>query len=496
MSFTSEWAGRTLKSKKSSLSKLISLSVAPEIPDYIDIVRAVGRWGVYASNGPHFRFAIFGRDSLVVGEDLLNTHPLLVHDILLTMARLQGVTTDNLSEEEPGKIHHEYRAMTFDGVTVSEHSNSVLRQLQQVWGGVGTDYMTYYGSHDATPLYVRLLTNYAKRYGPEILRENYTAKDGQTRVMSESLRAAGDWIVKKIKDSSTGLLEYKRINPNGLVNQAWKDSATSYLHKDGSLPDFDCGIASIELQGYAYDALVGLAHHSLQTVDKVGSLLKLAEEIQYHTLETLWMEDELFFAEAAYRDKSGNIRQVDTLTSNAGLLLDSRLLHTLPDERRHYYVYNLAKILASEQFITNAGIRSRAIKHSKIPAFIDYHGSYTIWPKETNATARGLHNHGLHTLAMQFENRLINAVLSAGEFYEFFYADLDGKVWFDHNGAMTHFNSMSPGGNLPVPEAGQAWTISAVLRILNNRRRYEGMGAGSEEKPILDSLPKISLNGF
>ncbi|HUD06759.1 MAG TPA: hypothetical protein VMR34_02630 [Candidatus Saccharimonadales bacterium] len=493
MSFTSEWAEKTLESKKKSLAQLINLGSNDQPPDYIDIVRAVGHWGVYASNGPHFHSAIFGRDSLVVGEDLLNTHQALVRDILLTLARLQGVSLNNISEEEPGKIHHEFRAKTFDGIAVAEHSIKVLSELQRVWGGAGTDSMTYYGSHDATLLYVRLLCNYVRRYGAEILDEAYITKDGQKKVVSDSVRAAGDWIVGKIRNSNSGLLEYKRLNPNGLANQAWKDSATAYINKDGSLPDFDRGIASVELQGYAFDALTSLAHLPGQSVERVELLLKLAAQIKDLTLELLWMKDEAFFAQGLYVDSNGKTRQIDSLTSNAALILDSKLLHALPEQRRHYYVHNVAKVVTKKQFMTNAGIRSRSLKLAKFPGFIDYHGSYTVWPKETNAAAKGLHNHGLHALAMQFENRLVDAILNSGEFYEFHYADTDGKVWYDHKAAMTHFNSISPGGDLPVPEPGQAWTISAVLRILNTRHRYEKMGAGADEKSLLENLQKISL---
>ncbi len=130
------------------------------------------------STGPHFTYAIFGRDSLETAEDVLETHPHLVQrHYSQPLARLQGIKIDLLSEEEPGKIHHEYRCATFGGEAVPEYSLSVLHDLQKIWGDQNTDHMVYYGSHDATLLYIRLIGRYVGRYGRTILDETFTGAD-------------------------------------------------------------------------------------------------------------------------------------------------------------------------------------------------------------------------------------------------------------------------------------------------------------------------------
>src|ERR1700729_411287 len=249
MDFVTDWTTKTRAQRQKSLFELVN---SPHLThDYIRLVSA-GHHGVYASMGPHFTYAIFGRDSIEVAEDLMATHQRLVRDIIFTLARLQGVKYDSVSEEEPGKIHHEYRSRVFDGEVVSEQSLAVMHSLQHWWGSIGADELVYYGSSDATPTYIRLVFTYVKQYGRSILDEKYVTRSGETRTILDSVQAATDWLVEKIKSSPWKLLEYKRINPKGLFNQAWKDSETAYLHSNGTVANADGGIASVELQGYAY----------------------------------------------------------------------------------------------------------------------------------------------------------------------------------------------------------------------------------------------------
>lgn len=465
MDFKSEWVSFELDKKRSEIDRFILAPKADNTPDFLSLVKAPPNFGVFASIGPNFQYAVFGRDSLVVADDLLASHKDLTHEIILALARLQGFADNNNSEEEPGKIHHEYRAKQYNDVQIPEYSLGILSRLQKLWGSERADSMIYYGGFDATPLYVRLVCRYVENYGDSILSEQYIGRDDKNHKIRDSIKAAMAWITAKLEKSSLGLLEYKRINPHGIENQAWKDSRTSYLLRDGELPNFSKGVASIEIQGYTYDALMSASKITADNEQQAQYWQKLAATISEHVLEWYWMEDAQYFAQALDFNDQDKRRQIDTLTSNPGLLLNSGILRDLSEQRRDKYVNAIVAMLTSPDFMTEAGIRSRALRHESIPGFVDYHGSYTVWHKETNEIAKGLRNMGKFDLATQLESKITDAVTKAGEFSEFLYVDSDGKVWYDEKQALDYFNKRSPGGNLPIPEPGQAWTISSVYRI-------------------------------
>src|SRR5438552_11184918 len=218
--------------------------------------------GLYGSGDRLFSYAIYGRDSVTAGEGLLHLRPDVTRDIILTLARLQG-TVDapvgpHSNEEERGKIHHEHRTLYVNGRRIPPASERLLRGLASKWGGDETS-LTYYGSVDATPLFVRLVARYCTTHGESILADGVTRRDGSQITVRESVLAAVDWITAKMNASALGLVEFQRRNPQGIPFQVWKDSNTSYIHRDGTLANSDAAIAAVEVQGYAYDALLGAA---------------------------------------------------------------------------------------------------------------------------------------------------------------------------------------------------------------------------------------------
>jgi len=458
----------------------------PPVQDYAELVKVPGQWGVFASLGPHFHYAVFGRDSIETAEDLVATHPALVHDIILALCRLQGTTTNPITEEEPGKIHHEHRTLHLDGFTIPPHSQRILHDLQQVWGGLGTNEMTYYGSHDATPLFVRLVGRYVARYGGSILDEQCVCRNRQPATVRACAAAALAWLTEKVEAYPPGLFAYQRLNPQGIANQDWKDSQTSHLHADGSLPNFTQGIASIEMQGYAYDAFRTGITLRLGTISDHHRWAALAHRLQQQTLRLLWWPDAPYFAQALDIDHTGRVRQLATVTSDPAALLDSHLLHDLPAEQAVPYIQALVRMVYSPELLTPIGIRSRAVRHWALLPYIDYHGPNTVWPKETFDIAKGFRRAGLPHLAADLERRLAHSLEEAGEFSEFFYVSRDGKVWYDRGEALAHFGAESPGQTLPVPEPGQAWTIAAAIRIASQQQQLPPLTAF--EHAILSTL--------
>lgn len=428
--------------------------------ELLNPVRAPEGWGVFASVGPNFQHAVFGRDSIEVAEDIYRHDRRLAHDIILTLARLQGTGQDAQNEEEPGKIHHEFRTTNFTGDPVPEQAVNVMRKLQTMWGDTADDAMLYYGSYDATPLYLRLLQKYTAEYGDAILSETYYNKDGIERAVLDSAYAAADWLAGKLNQREDHLLAYRRSNPQGIENQVWKDSRTAYLFGDGAIPDHDKGVVPTELQGYAYDAL----QYAAQLFPaRAEELRQLAGKVQYSTIEKLWMPEQQFFAQGLGIHPSGEERVINTLTSNGALILDSKLLEDLPDWARNMYIDGVEKALLSPDFLTPAGIRCRAVCHANLLPYVDYHGSYAVWAKETADVARGLENYGRRASAARLRQNITHSFRAAGDFYELFYTDLDNTVYYDQTKAVARFTTENMGEALPVPEPGQAWSISAAI---------------------------------
>ena len=177
---------------------------------------------VVAAGAPWF-MTLFGRDALWTSLMALPVDPTLAVGVLEALAELQGDDVNARTEEEPGRIMHETR---FDG------ANTLALE-----GGT-----TYYGSVDATPLFVVLLGELA-RWG--------LPKDELERLLPHADRALA-WIEDFGDRDGDGYVEYLRANPRGLGNQGWKDSWDAIRHRDGSLAQ--APIALCEVQGYVYAA--------------------------------------------------------------------------------------------------------------------------------------------------------------------------------------------------------------------------------------------------
>jgi glycogen debranching enzyme len=419
---------------------------------------------VYASSDKLFKGAIFGRDSLEVADDLLDVKPGLVHNILLTLGRLQGVTNNERSEERPGKIIHEYRTTTIDGKRIDRTSLRIFEALARKWGGSEKE-LAYYGSVDATGHFLRTLYAYCQRYGEGILEETVRQRNGKTVTMRRVVAAATAWLVGQLDASQSGLLEYKKVNPLGISNQVWKDSDEFYVHEHGEVANHDQPIASIEVQGLTYDALIAAARLFPEQADEYT---RRAYAFRDRTIELLWQPDRHYFALGLSYGPSGEMRIIRTATANPAALLDTDFFVDLDAEARQTYITAIVRRIMSKNFLTNAGIRSRSLDMAHVVPFWDYHGSYVSWPKETYDIAKGLRRYGFPELARQLENRLLNLVLRTGEYPEFVYVDEWGRILSGPQTAQTHGGVvLVEGAN--KPERIQAWTVSALMAIVSSR---------------------------
>jgi glycogen debranching enzyme len=393
---------------------------------------------IYASSDHMFRGAVFGRDSLEVAEDLMDIKPKLVENILICMAELQGTTTDTIREEEPGKIIHEYRSTKLQGTQLDAASLKIFRELGSIWGGTDQE-LAYYGSIDATPLFLRVLGIFCSKHGDSILDKSVLQRDGSNITIRQAAEKSAEWILNKLSESGSGQLEWRRTNPHGSLSQ-----------------------------GLAYDALVEAAR---LFTDKSSDYMKRARQLQTDTFNLLWQPDRDYFALGTDYDGANNLRIIKTKSANAAELLDSSIFDTLPEKRREIYITSIVKTITSEDFWTDAGIRSRALCERHLVKIWDYHGSYVTWPKETHDIARGLRRQGLPKLARQLENRLLNLVLRTYDYPEFVYVDERGRVLTGapKKSRRKHGEIIDIGG-VDKPERLQAWTVSAIWSIVAHRR--------------------------
>ena len=454
--------------------------------------------GVYASSDRLFKGAVFGRDSLVVAEDLMTLRPLLVRRILLTLASLQGLEHRSANEEEPGKIIHEYRTKVVDGKPLQGVPLQIFDDLSKRWGGSDTE-LIYYGSVDSTPHFIRTLCEYCGFYGPRILGRRITLQDGLTATVYDVLAGALKWLESKLSDSKSGLLEYHAHNEDGIENQVWKDSKEFYVHENGRFVNHSRPVASIEAQGLAYDALIAAAEYFPEWVEKLNSA---AHRLRDRTIELTWQPQRNYFALGIDYSQEGELRVIKTTTANPASLLNSGFFDRLPKEKKREYISSIVRNIMGTEFLTDAGVRSRALSEANLIPFWDYHGSFVSWPKETFDIAKGLRLQGFPRLAYQLENRLLNVVRKSRGYPEFLYVDPRGRVLGSSSNAHRHTHSLMI-RSTNVPESIQAWTVSAVVAILANRRpgirigKYKQKAWQEElEKEVLTHIPRVSSLKF
>ncbi|PKW04968.1 Glycogen debranching enzyme (alpha-1,6-glucosidase) [Streptomyces sp. 1222.5] len=315
---------------------------------------------VPAAGIPWF-LTLFGRDSLLTSYFLLPYRPETAAATLSALAATQGRHHDPISGEQPGRIVHETR-------------HGELAHFRQI------PYGRYYGAVDATPLFLVLLHAHHETTGDKTVAVR----------LEQHARRAVDWMFSHGGLDKHGYLVYQP-DPDGLVNQNWKDSAGAICFADGTQAQGP--IAVSEVQGYAYDALVRTAqlaatvwqdHAYAQHLHDAAAALRA----RFHT--DFWMPQAEFPALAL----DGNGRQVDALASDAGHLLWSGILH--PDLARQ-----VGKRLLQPDFFSGWAIRTLATGQKPYHPLSYHRGS--AWPHDNAVIALGLARHELaeetHTVA-------------------------------------------------------------------------------------------------
>lgn len=326
---------------------------------------------VVAAGAPWF-MALFGRDSLLTSLMALPVDPSLALGTLQTLADRQGQEVNLQTEEQPGRILHEVRLGLDIGLALGGGS-------------------VYYGTVDATPLFVVALGELSKWGVPlERLSPLLANADNALRWIDDYGDRDGD-----------GFVEYERLNDRGLVNQGWKDSWDGINFADGQLAEPP--IALCEVQGYVYSAFCAraLLANELGEPDQEKYWRGRAERLKDQFNERFWMPDRGYFAVALDKDK----RQVDACASNMGHALWSGIV----DDDKAGAV--AGRLMAPEMF-SGWGIRTLATDMGAYNP-VSYHNG-SVWPHDNALIAAGLMRYRFTNEARTLADALLEAAQRFG----------------------------------------------------------------------------------
>lgn len=402
---------------------------------------------------------IFGRDSLRVAIDLISTYPKLARTTVLALAELQGVAFYKEREEEPGRIVHEAR----------DPDDLLARHISEHRGW----HWPYYGSVDATPEFVRTLVAYVQTGKYDFLKKSYQARDGRRKTIADALDAAIAWILYRLDENAEGILEYKSILPHGIENQVWKDSWDAYHHADGTIANHDQGIASIEVQVTAYDALLEAADLYEDVLGNSAKALMLrgrAKRLKKAILTYFWTRQKGgYFVLGTDRDLAGNLRQMKIRTSNMGHALNSRLLEDDTKDSQEK-VHALVSQLWSPQMLNVSGIRTLASDEIRFRPGAYHNGSVWLW--DTHHIAKGLRRHGFVHKADELDKRILNAVNTLRCFPEYVRGDDGRKPSINTMTVIIEDTKYHKENQVEQPpQEVQAWTVAAILATQKRLQR-------------------------
>jgi glycogen debranching enzyme len=370
---------------------------------------------VVAAGAPWF-MALFGRDALLTSWMLLPWDDSLAAGTLQTLADRQGTDVDPATEEEPGRILHEVRLGPAASLALGGRS-------------------AYYGTADATPLFVMLLGELRRwgRHG-DLVRHLLPHADRALEWMQRYGDADGD-----------GFIEYSRKTPAGLVNQGWKDSGDGINFADGTIAQPPIALA--EVQGYAYAAYRARAAFAREADDDHGARhwAAAAARLKRAFNQAFWLPDQGWYAVALDGDK----RPVDALTSNNGHCLWTGIAD--PDKAAA-----VANHLMSADMFSGWGIRTLAASMAAYNPMSYHNGS--VWPHDNALCAAGLMRYGFTAHAQ----RVAGAVFGAAAHFGYRLPELFcgfPRDWYP--APIPYPASCSP----------QAWAAAAPLHLLTTLLR-------------------------
>jgi len=377
--------------------------------------------------------AVFGRDSAITGWQVLPYMPELSRECISVLAAYQGQVTNQFRAEQPGRIMHEIR-------------------FGELARGGKIPHTPYYGTVDATQLWIYLLCKYVQ----------WTGDLDFARDLWPQVKLAVSWLDKMTAD---GFISYMRVSEQGLENQGWKDSGDSVTHHDGALARPP--IAICEAQAYLYAARVELAGLAELLGHKAiaKKLRGQAAELKIEFAKQFWMEEEQFIAIAL----DGQGRKVGSVSSNPGHCLFTGIL----DDDKAQIV---ARRLMGEDFNSGWGIRTLAGSASAFNP-ISYHNG-SIWPHDNAIIAEGFRKLGRVSDVHKIMRGLLEVAQCEPDFRlpELF-------CGFDR------IKSAAP-IDYPVSCSPQAWAAGSMFQLLSACVNFQPDAVNKRLHIVEPSLPK------
>ena len=382
---------------------MAALRLPIQIADRMQLVSAAGLpWFV----------ALFGRDSLIVSLQTALVYGGFARGTLEVLGSLQAIARDDYRDAEPGKIMHELRLGELAKLKLVPHT-------------------PYYGSADATPLYLITLHTAWPCIGDRALLERHLP----------TAERCLDWIDRYGDRDGDGFQEYATRSSAGLENQSWKDAGDALVYPDGTLVKGPKALC--ELQGYVYDAWLRMAEifEVLGDTARAVQLRAKAAALFVRFNEAFWDEDSAFYAFAL----DGEKKKVLSVTSNPGHCLWSGIV---PRERAGRVV---ARLMQPDTW-SGWGIRTLSSKHPSYNPYSYQNGA--VWPHDNGLIAQGFKRYGYAAEA----GRVAHDVFQAGGFFTLnqlpeLYAGLQRDA--------ANFPVQYLGANVP-----QAWAAGSVFSMV------------------------------
>lgn len=326
----------------------------------------------YIAAGAPWFLALFGRDTLVTSLMAGLMGPWHTQGALLALGKTQAHARDDFRDALPGKIAHELRRGELARFDAIPHT-------------------PYFGTHDAPALYVLALWNAFRWTGDEAIL------DAHLGTAEEAL----GWCETSGDEDGDGFLEYRTRSSKGYKNQGWKDAGDAIVHESGA--DAELPIATVELQGYWYSALLAMAELLEHRGDESGADRQraLARQLRTAVEERFWMDHAGIYALALDRKK----QLVTSISSNPGHLL----FCGLPSEARAERV--AARLLARDMY-SGYGVRTLSAEHAWYNPLSYQRGS--VWPHDNALLAAGLVRYGLREQAAG----VLKGILEAAALFE------------------------------------------------------------------------------